>query len=123
MISYVVFGGGVGLYFDNYDVFLFQGYGCWCWKVGQMCSSDSLLCEYVDLCIFVDFEQSDEWVLEFGDMFYLFLCFVYYGIVEDECMIYLIGFCVFSVVEVLIYFIDFFGQFFFDEECYIDVGL
>lgn len=32
MISFVIDGGGVGLYFDLYDVFLLQVYGkcCWC---------------------------------------------------------------------------------------------
>ena len=71
MISYAAPGGGVGPHFDNYDVFLLQGHGRRRWKVGQMCSSDSPLREHADLRILADFEQSDEWVLEPGDMLYL----------------------------------------------------
>ncbi len=36
-----------------------------------MCSSDSPLREHADLRILADFEQSDEWVPEPGDMLYL----------------------------------------------------
>lgn len=86
MISYAAPGGGVGPHFDNYDVFLLQGHGRRRWKVGQMCSSDSPLREHADLRILADFEQSDEWVLEPGDMLYLPPRLAHYGIAEDECM-------------------------------------
>ena len=123
MISYAAPGGGVGPHFDNYDVFLLQGHGRRRWKVGQMCSSDSPLREHADLRILADFEQSDEWVLEPGDMLYLPPRLAHYGIAEDECMTYSIGFRAPSAAEVLTHFTDFLGQFLSDEERYTDAGL
>ena len=123
MISYAAPGGGVGPHFDNYDVFLLQGHGRRRWKVGQMCSSDSPLREHADLRILADFEQSDEWVLEPGDMLYLPPRLAHYGIADDECMTYSIGFRAPSAAEVLTHFTDFLGQFLSDEERYTDAGL
>ena len=123
MISYAAPGGGVGPHFDNYDVFLLQGHGRRRWKVGQMCSSDSPLREHADLRILADFEQSDEWVLEPGDMLYLPPRLAHYGIAEDECMTYSIGFRAPSAAEVLTHFTDFLAQFLPDEERYSDADL
>ncbi|WP_171451215.1 ribosomal protein uL16 3-hydroxylase [Pseudomonas aeruginosa] len=123
MISYAAPGGGVGPHFDNYDVFLLQGHGRRRWKVGQMCSSDSPLREHADLRILAGFEQSDEWALEPGDMLYLPPRLAHYGIAEDECMTYSIGFRAPSAAEVLTHFTDFLGQFLSDEERYTDAGL
>lgn len=35
MIFFFVFGGGVGSYFDQYDVFIIQGIGRRRWRVGE----------------------------------------------------------------------------------------
>jgi 50S ribosomal protein L16 3-hydroxylase len=120
MISYAAPGGSVGPHFDNYDVFLLQGDGKRTWKVGQMCNSDSPLIDHADLRILAGFEQSDEWTLEPGDMLYLPPRLAHYGIAEDACMTYSVGFRAPSAAEVLTHFTDFLGQFLPDEERYSD---
>jgi len=120
MISFAAPGGSVGPHFDNYDVFLLQGHGKRKWKVGQMCNSESPLLEHADLRILADFEQSDEWVLEPGDMLYLPPRLAHYGIAEDNCLTYSVGFRAPSAAEVLTHFTDFLGQFLTDEERYSD---
>ncbi|MBF8675000.1 cupin domain-containing protein [Pseudomonas fulva] len=120
MISFATPGGSVGPHFDNYDVFLLQGHGQRNWKIGQMCDSDSALLEHSDLRILADFEQSDEWTLEPGDMLYLPPRLAHYGVAVDDCLTYSVGFRAPSAAEVLTHFTDFLGQFLPDEERYSD---
>ncbi len=122
MISFATPGGGVGPHFDNYDVFLLQGQGRRRWKIGQMCDSDSPMLEHADLRILANFEQTDEWVLEPGDMLYLPPRLAHYGTAEDDCMTYSVGFRAPSAAEVLTHFTDFLSQFLPDEERYSDAG-
>ncbi|MFK8328554.1 JmjC domain-containing protein [Pseudomonas sp. BJa5] len=120
MISFAAPGGSVGPHFDNYDVFLLQGEGKRNWKIGQMCDSDSALIEHADLRILADFEQSDEWTLEPGDMLYLPPRLAHFGVAEDNCLTYSVGFRAPSAAEVLTHFTDFLSQFLPDEERYSD---
>ena len=120
MISYAAPGGSVGPHFDNYDVFLLQGHGNRNWKIGQMCDSDSPLIEHADLRILADFEQTDEWSLDPGDMLYLPPRLAHYGVAEDDCLTYSVGFRAPSAAEVLTHFTDFLSQFLPDEERYSD---
>ncbi|MGF6592076.1 JmjC domain-containing protein [Pseudomonas sp. 2835] len=120
MISYAAPGGSVGPHFDNYDVFLLQGQGKRNWKIGQMCDSDSPLLEHADLRILAEFEQSEEWTLEPGDMLYLPPRLAHYGIAEDDCLTYSVGFRAPGAAEVLTHFTDFLSQFLPDEERYTD---
>lgn len=120
MVSFAAPGGSVGPHFDNYDVFLLQGHGKRNWKVGQMCDSDSPLIEHADLRILADFEQSDEWTLEPGDMLYLPPRLAHYGVAEDDCLTYSVGFRAPSAAEVLTHFTDFLSQFLPEEERYSD---
>jgi 50S ribosomal protein L16 3-hydroxylase len=122
MISFAAPGGGVGPHFDNYDVFLLQGFGKRRWQVGQMCNSDSPLLQHADLKILAEFAQTDEWVLEPGDMLYLPPLLAHCGTAEDDCMTYSVGFRAPSAAEVLTHFTDFLGQFLPDEERYSDAG-
>ncbi|WP_077524426.1 cupin domain-containing protein [Metapseudomonas resinovorans] len=122
MISYAAPGGGVGPHFDNYDVFLLQGHGRRHWKLGQMCDAESALLPHADLRILADFQQSEEWVLEPGDMLYLPPRLAHFGIAEDDCMTYSVGFRAPSAAEVLTHFTDFLAQFMPDEERYSDAG-
>jgi len=123
MISYAAPGGSVGPHYDNYDVFLLQGHGHRRWKVGQACNADSPLLNHPDLRILSDFQQQDEWVLGPGDMLYLPPGLAHYGIAEDECMTYSIGFRAPSHAEVLTHFSDFLGQYLGDHQRYSDAGL
>ncbi|WP_044872842.1 cupin domain-containing protein [Pseudomonas sp. LFM046] len=122
MISFAAPGGGVGPHFDNYDVFLLQGHGRRRWKIGQMCDADSALLPHADLRILADFQQTEEWVLEPGDMLYLPPRLAHFGIAEDDCMTYSVGFRAPSAAEVLTHFTDFLAQFLPDEERYSDAG-
>lgn len=120
MVSFAAPGGSVGPHFDNYDVFLLQGHGKRNWKVGQMCDSDSPLLEHTDLRILAEFEQTSEWTLEPGDMLYLPPRLAHYGVAEDDCLTYSVGFRAPSAAEVLTHFTDFLSQFLPDEERYSD---
>ncbi|MBF8756250.1 cupin domain-containing protein [Pseudomonas guariconensis] len=120
MVSFAAPGGSVGPHFDNYDVFLLQGHGKRNWKIGQMCDSDSPLLEHTDLRILAEFEQSGEWTLEPGDMLYLPPRLAHYGVAEDDCLTYSVGFRAPSAAEVLTHFTDFLSQFLPDEERYSD---
>lgn len=120
MVSFAAPGGSVGPHFDNYDVFLLQGYGKRRWQVGQMCDSNSPLLEHSDLKILAEFAHTEEWVLEPGDMLYLPPLLAHCGTAEDDCMTYSVGFRAPSAAEVLTHFTDFLSQFLPDEERYSD---
>ncbi|MDO9624513.1 MAG: cupin domain-containing protein [Pseudomonas sp.] len=120
MISFAAPGGGVGPHFDNYDVFLLQGYGKRRWQIGQMCNSESPLLQHADLKILAEFTKTEEWVLEPGDMLYLPPLLAHCGTAEDDCMTYSVGFRAPSAAEVLTHFTDFLGQFLPDEDRYSD---
>jgi len=120
MISYAAPGGSVGPHFDNYDVFLLQGAGQRHWQIGQMCDSDSALLEHADLRILADFQATDEWTLEPGDMLYLPPRLAHSGVAVDDCLTYSVGFRAPSAAEVLTHFTDFLSQYLPDEDRYTD---
>jgi 50S ribosomal protein L16 3-hydroxylase len=120
MISFAAPGGSVGPHFDNYDVFLLQGHGKRNWKIGQMCDSESPLLQHADLRILAEFHETEEWVLEPGDMLYLPPRLAHCGVAVDNCMTYSVGFRAPSASEVLTHFTDFLSQFLTDEERYTD---
>jgi len=123
MVSFAAPGGGVGPHFDNYDVFLLQAHGQRRWRVGQMCDSESKMLKHADLRILADFQGTDEWVLEPGDMLYLPPRLAHFGTAEDACMTYSLGFRAPSAAEVLTHFTDFLAQFLPDEERYSDADM
>lgn len=93
MVSYAMDGGGVGPHFDQYDVFLVQGLGKRRWRVGPRCNSETPLLPHEDLRLIADFETTEDWILEPGDILYVPPCFAHDGIaVGDDCMTYSIGF-------------------------------
>ncbi len=93
MVSYAVDGGGVGAHFDQYDVFLVQGLGTRRWQIGERCDEATKLLPHDDLRLLAEFEPTDEWTLEPGDMLYVPPRFAHNGIaVGDDCMTYSIGF-------------------------------
>lgn len=120
MISYAAPGGSVGPHYDSYDVFLLQVEGHRRWKIGQQCDDESPLLEHSELRILRDFHQQEEWVLAPGDMLYLPPGVAHYGIAEDSCMTYSIGFRAPSHAEVLTYFTDFIAQHLSDSQRYHD---
>ena len=90
MVSYAVPGGSVGPHFDSYDVFLLQGQGHRRWQIGSQ--TDLSLLDDVPLKILSRFKAEDEWVLGPGDMLYLPPHIAHYGVAEDACTTYSIGF-------------------------------
>lgn len=94
MVSYAPDGGGVGPHFDSYDVFLLQGQGKRLWRISEQ--TDLSLVEGAPLRILKQFDTSQEWLLEAGDMLYLPPQIAHWGIaVSDgstDCMTYSIGF-------------------------------
>ncbi len=122
MVSYAAPGGGVGPHYDNYDVFLLQGHGQRHWQIGQMCDSESPLLQNTDLRILADFQMTEEWTLQPGDMLYLPPRLAHCGVAVDECLTYSVGFRAPSAAEVLTHFTDFLGQFIPDEERYTDAN-
>lgn len=93
MVSYAATGGGVGPHFDQYDVFLVQGLGRRRWQVGPICDKDCQLRDNKQLRLFAEFNATEEWILEPGDMLYVPPRFAHDGVaLDDECMTYSVGF-------------------------------
>jgi len=90
MVSYAVSGGSVEPHFDSYDVFLLQGQGHRRWQISTQ--TDLALLDGAPLKILRHFEAEDEWLLGPGDMLYLPPHVAHYGVAEDACMTYSIGF-------------------------------
>lgn len=92
MASFAPKGGSVGPHFDYYDVFLLQAQGQRRWKLGQHCDHDTPRLSGTPLRILSDFQQTDEWVLNPGDMLYLPPQIAHYGIAENDCITLSVGF-------------------------------
>ncbi|MEW4466603.1 cupin domain-containing protein [Parasphingorhabdus sp. JC815] len=93
MVSFAAKGGGVGPHFDQYDVFLIQGTGQRRWQIGGACDSDSALLPHDDLRLLANFEASEEWICEPGDILYVPPGVAHEGTaVSEQCMTYSIGF-------------------------------
>lgn len=93
MVSYATEGGGVGPHFDRYDVFLLQGLGKRRWQIGASCDETTELRPHADLRLLANFEATEEWVLEPGDILYVPPRVAHNGVaVGENCMTYSIGF-------------------------------
>ncbi len=124
MVSYASDGGGVGPHFDQYDVFLIQGLGTRRWQVGALCGDDTELLPHDDLRLLADFEATDEWLLEPGDMLYVPPRFAHNGVaVGDDCMTYSVGFRAPSRSELIAHYVDAVLGDLSDDDRYGDAGL
>lgn len=92
MVSYAVDGGSVGPHYDNYDVFLLQGEGTRRWQLGQFCDAGSALLPHEELRILRDFECTEEYLLQPGDILYLPPGLAHWGVAQGECTTFSIGF-------------------------------
>lgn len=93
MVSYAIDQGGVGPHFDQYDVFLVQGLGRRRWQIGAPCDDSTELLPHDDLRLLANFEPTQEWVLEPGDVLYVPPGIAHNGIaIGEDCMTYSIGF-------------------------------
>ena len=99
MLSLASDGGGVGPHYDSYDVFLLQMHGTRRWKIGPLLNKK--LEENVPLKILKDFQPTQEFVLEPGDMLYLPPNYGHDGVAEGTCATLSIGFRAPTQAEVL----------------------
>lgn len=122
MIFFLVLGGGVGLYLDQYDVFIIQGIGCWCWCVGEKVLMKQY-CLYLDLLQVDFFEVIIDEEMELGDIFYILLGFLYEGYLLENLFNYLVGYCVLNVCELFSGFVDYVFQCELGSQCYVDLDV
>jgi len=100
MISIAGPGGGVGPHVDSYDVFLIQMSGRRHWKISTQ--DDLSLKPNLPLKILAQFEQTQDWVLEPGDMLYLPPHVAHEGVSLDAgCQTWSVGFRAASYRELL----------------------
>jgi len=90
MLSYASDGGGVGPHLDSYDVFLLQVQGKRRWRVGPV--ADRSLVPGMPVRLLANFQPTDEWLLEPGDMLYVPPLWGHDGVAEGECMTASVGF-------------------------------
>ena len=90
MISYASDGGGVGPHLDSYDVFLLQVQGRRRWRIGPV--ADRSLVPGLPVRILANFQPTEEWLLEPGDMLYLPPLWGHDGVADGECMTCSVGF-------------------------------
>ena len=91
MISYASEGGGVGPHTDSYDVFLLQVSGQRRWRCGPV--RQPVWRDGVPVKLLAEFEPTEEWVLDPGDMLYLPPRWGHDGVaLSPDCMTCSIGF-------------------------------
>ncbi|MDH5527007.1 MAG: cupin domain-containing protein [Nitrospirota bacterium] len=101
MVSYAAEGGGVGPHTDSYDVFLIQAQGRRRWRIAPAGTGGELV-DGLDVQILSDFQPTEEWVLEPGDMLYLPPGVPHDGeAVDGPCMTCSVGFRAPSVLDLL----------------------
>ncbi|WP_367103317.1 cupin domain-containing protein [uncultured Psychrobacter sp.] len=92
MVSYAPKGGSVGKHYDDYDVFLAQGYGSRRWQLGMFCDETTEFVADEPIRIFDDmgdiiFDQ----VLEAGDVLYVPPKLAHFGVATDDCLTFSFG--------------------------------
>lgn len=124
MVSLAADQGGVGPHFDQYDVFLIQGLGRRRWQIGGHCDADTLLLPHEDLKLLAEFEATEEWMLEPGDILYVPPGIAHNGVaVGSDCMTYSVGFRAPSRADLLGHYVDDVLDGIPDDELYRDPGL
>lgn len=121
MVSFAPKGGGVGPHFDSYDVFLIQGMGKRRWEISDQ--SDLALVPGAPLRILRNFEPTQWWELEPGDMLYLPPRFAHNGVALGDCMTWSVGFRSPTAQEVVNQFLNYLQDHLQVEGIYADPGL
>ena len=91
MISFAANDTGVGAHTDSYDVFLLQGSGRRRWQIGPV-REDYKHVEGLDIRMIENFEPSETFDLETGDMLYLPPGVPHNGVSLEPCLTYSFGF-------------------------------
>ena len=102
MVSVAPDGGSVGAHYDEYDVFLAQGYGQRRWQLGKFCDLDTPFVEGQPIRLLDDMGELifDE-VLEAGDVLYVPPRLSHYGIAQGDCLTFSFGFRRPNIVQIL----------------------
>ncbi len=92
MVSYAPKGGSVGKHYDDYDVFLAQGYGQRRWQLGKFCDKNTEFVADEPIRIFDDMGEIifDE-ILEAGDVLYVPPKLSHFGVAQDDCLTFSFG--------------------------------
>lgn len=92
MVSYAQAGGSVGKHYDDYDVFLAQGYGRRRWQLGKYCDKHTEFVADEPIRLFDDMGEIifDE-VLEAGDVLYVPPKLSHFGVAQDDCLTFSFG--------------------------------
>ncbi|OOS00039.1 ribosomal oxygenase [Canicola haemoglobinophilus] len=92
MVSYAQKGGSVGKHYDEYDVFLVQGYGHRRWQLGKWCDPSTEFKPNQPIRIFDDMGELvlDE-VMAPGDVLYVPSRLSHYGVAEEDCLTFSFG--------------------------------
>lgn len=92
MVSYAPQGGSVGKHYDEYDVFLVQGYGHRRWQVGKWCDPSTEFKPNQPIRIFDDMgELVIDAVMAPGDLLYIPSRMAHYGVAQDDCLTFSFG--------------------------------
>lgn len=93
MVSYAPKGGSVGMHYDDYDVFLVQGYGKRRWQLGKFCDQTTDIIPNQPLRLISEMGDiiSDE-VLEPGDVLYVPPRLSHYGVAQNDCLTFSFGY-------------------------------
>ncbi|QPB42144.1 ribosomal protein uL16 3-hydroxylase [Rodentibacter haemolyticus] len=92
MVSYAPKGGSVGKHYDEYDVFLVQGYGQRRWQLGKWCDPSTEFKPNQPIRIFDEMGELviDE-VMNPGDILYIPARMAHYGVAENDCLTFSFG--------------------------------
>ncbi|SLJ84892.1 cupin domain-containing protein [Psychrobacter sp. DAB_AL43B] len=92
MVSYAPKGGSVGKHYDDYDVFLAQGYGQRRWQLGKFCDKDTEFVADEPIRLFDDMGEIifDE-ILEAGDVLYVPPKLSHFGVAQEDCLTFSFG--------------------------------
>ncbi|MDG2942820.1 ribosomal protein uL16 3-hydroxylase [Exercitatus varius] len=92
MVSFAPQGGSVGKHYDEYDVFLVQGYGQRRWQLGKWCDPSTAFKPNQPIRIFDDMGELvlDE-VMNPGDVLYIPSRMAHYGVAESDCLTFSFG--------------------------------
>lgn len=92
MVSYAPAGGSVGKHYDDYDVFLAQGYGHRRWQLGKFCDKNTEFVADEPIRLFDDMGDIifDE-ILEAGDVLYVPPRLSHFGVAQDDCLTFSFG--------------------------------
>ena len=92
MVSYAPKGGSVGKHYDDYDVFLAQGFGSRRWQLGKFCDKDTEFVADEPIRLFDDMGEIifDE-ILEAGDVLYVPPKLAHFGVARDDCLTFSFG--------------------------------